>query len=309
MATLCLAASFADSIPIPHSRLSMSKRLKCGIFAMLFLTLARPVVAADPLTFKCIPSVNCDSAYHPVCGSDGTTYLNKCWAEAQKRDCDPHLTYVPKACEESSCKATFNPACSLRRAVVCGSDGVTYFNECFADTHRAACHRGLKYVPGHCSSFYRPPHSSTTSTQPPHYTTTTSFITRPITTSTTTPSVTTTTAMSTTTTSSTDEIAYFVLPSWGRYDDNNICFTELGFSEIGWTNGPFPFIGFVTNVVDFPIRLGPVSCGRPVDPMFNVIGRVTVSLFSGGGGDDPRRVEVDYALQAKYVASGKTEVA
>eukprot|EP01068_Selenidium_serpulae_P017778 Selendium_serpulae@DN6407_c0_g1_i2.p1 len=307
MATLCLAASFADSIPIPHSRLSMSKRLKCGIFAMLFLSLARPVVAADPLTFKCIPSVNCDSAYHPVCGSDGTTYLNKCWAEAQKRDCDPHLTFVPKACEESSCQATFNPACSLRRAVVCGSDGVTYFNECFADTHRAACHRGLKYVPGHCSSFYRPPHSSTTSTQPPHYTTTTSFITRPITTSTTTPSVTTTTAMSTTTTSSTDEIAYFVLPSWGRFDKSNICFTELGFSEFGWTNGPFPFIPF-PKFLDFPIRLEPETCAQPSDSP-NVIGRVTVMLPASGGGDDPMRVEVDYELQAKYVASGKTEVA
>ncbi|WP_367393055.1 Kazal-type serine protease inhibitor domain-containing protein [Lewinella sp. LCG006] len=77
-------------------------------------------------------SGGCPNTVNPVCGSNGQTYLNSCYAEAAGI-----YNYTPGACFDDSCidPTQINPdaVCPTVYQPVCGCNDVTYPNECAAD--------------------------------------------------------------------------------------------------------------------------------------------------------------------------------
>ena len=63
----------------------------------------------------------CPLVYEPVCGEDGETYDNICYAECENVE----VAYEGECEEECICPAVYEP--------VCGEDGETYSNECYAE--------------------------------------------------------------------------------------------------------------------------------------------------------------------------------
>eukprot|EP01068_Selenidium_serpulae_P017783 Selendium_serpulae@DN6407_c0_g3_i1.p1 len=126
------------------SLVPMGKRF-CVMFAVVLYFVAVPGVRADSMIRReveaapCIPVAHCDSVYDPVCGSDGTTYINKCLAHAQKRDCDVHLSYVPGKCKDKPPCEPNTSYCPTADVPLCGSDGETYTNICFAEAQKKEC--------------------------------------------------------------------------------------------------------------------------------------------------------------------------
>merc|ERR1719494_1812379 len=68
----------------------------------------------------------CTKIYMPVCGSDGTTYNNKCELENANCQSDVEITLAHDGrCCNAVCPSIFAP--------LCGSDGTTYDNQCQLD--------------------------------------------------------------------------------------------------------------------------------------------------------------------------------
>ena len=62
----------------------------------------------------------------PVCGGDGRTYQNPCYAEkALGGDSDIVIAYFGECVNCESCSGEYQP--------VCANDGKTYVNSCWAD--------------------------------------------------------------------------------------------------------------------------------------------------------------------------------
>ncbi|KAI5612251.1 agrin isoform X10 [Silurus asotus] len=99
----------------------------------------------------CECSETCLQASDPVCGSDGQTYTSQCQMNAigctlqkhiqikHKGPCDKACTNCSfgAICDEQTRRCVCPKECVVSKQPVCGSDGITYMNEC--ELHVHAC--------------------------------------------------------------------------------------------------------------------------------------------------------------------------